>query len=619
MNIITEQRSNIRRFGKIALLGIIFGAALALMFALTALAEDQSASTETTAPESNPVVEETTPPVEEPVVDETTPSEEPLVDETAASEEQPVVEETTVPDTEPVVEETTASGEEPVIDETAALEEEPVEDELQLDDEGCNEEEDPLVPTFSEEIAEDQSDVATIESDKSSYVPGDVVVITGEGWLPSETVSLTFNEDPLQHDPYVFYSVADDNGNILNSDFIVEDHDVGTAFTVYALGQISNLYAQTTFTDARYFTVSITPTSTTYGASVNYTITITNTSGNASEKMGSVVISIPSGMNNPTSMTVSDSGWSAPIIDSGKIKTAATGGGESNKVSIGGTVVIIFTATSTSVGSQEWTTYAYGGKNYSTDPHTIQGSQPTVTVNKATPVITWSNPADIVYGTALSGAQLNASTSPSVAGSFVYAPAAGVVLGAGNNQKLSTTFTPTDIANYNNALADVYINVNKAPLTITADDKTKIYGDVLPVFTASYSGFVLGEDESILDGKLTFTTPADQSSLVGSYAITPGGLTSDNYDITFVDGTLTITPAPVAIAPATTTPIVIAGITEVAGVKKAAGALKVAGITELPFTGSNIVLSYIIAILMIMSGTAIILSSRKMKVDKAKN
>ena len=43
-----------------------------------------------------------------------------------------------------------------------------------------------------------------------------------------------------------------------------------------------------------------------------------------------------------------------------------------------------------------------------------------ITVTKATPAITWATPADIVYGTALSATQLNATTT--VAGTFVYTP-----------------------------------------------------------------------------------------------------------------------------------------------------------------------------------------------------
>jgi uncharacterized repeat protein (TIGR01451 family) len=88
-----------------------------------------------------------------------------------------------------------------------------------------------------------------------------------------------------------------------------------------------------------------------------------------------------------------------------------------------------------------------------------------LTVNKAASVITWSNPADIVYGTALSGTQLNATAN--VPGSFVYTPAAGTVLASGNGQNLHTDFTPTDTTNYTNASKDVSINVLTAVLHVT--------------------------------------------------------------------------------------------------------------------------------------------------------
>ena len=53
----------------------------------------------------------------------------------------------------------------------------------------------------------------------------------------------------------------------------------------------------------------------------------------------------------------------------------------------------------------------------------------TITVLKATSTITWSAPADITYGTALSATQLNATAN--VPGTFVYTPVAGTVLNAG--------------------------------------------------------------------------------------------------------------------------------------------------------------------------------------------
>src|SRR5439155_1597164 len=95
-----------------------------------------------------------------------------------------------------------------------------------------------------------------------------------------------------------------------------------------------------------------------------------------------------------------------------------------------------------------------------------------ITVNKATPPITWPTPADIVYGTALSATQLNATAD--VPGTFVYTPAAGAVPSAGAGQTLSTTFTPTDTTNYTTATASVTINVLRATPTITWSNPANI-------------------------------------------------------------------------------------------------------------------------------------------------
>jgi hypothetical protein len=89
----------------------------------------------------------------------------------------------------------------------------------------------------------------------------------------------------------------------------------------------------------------------------------------------------------------------------------------------------------------------------------------TVTVNKANPVVTWNNPADIAYGTALGPSQLDATAN--VAGSFAYSAAAGTVLPVGNGQTLSVTFTPNDTVDYTTAIQTVTLNVLKAP-TATA-------------------------------------------------------------------------------------------------------------------------------------------------------
>ena len=101
-----------------------------------------------------------------------------------------------------------------------------------------------------------------------------------------------------------------------------------------------------------------------------------------------------------------------------------------------------------------------------------------INVNKATPTITWANPADITYGTALSGTQLNATAS--VPGSLVYTSVPAGQCSARAHQSLSVNFTPTDTGNYNNASATVYINVNKATPTITWANPVDItYGTAL--------------------------------------------------------------------------------------------------------------------------------------------
>jgi len=166
---------------------------------------------------------------------------------------------------------------------------------------------------------------------------------------------------------------------------------------------------------------------------------------------------------------------------------------------------------------------------------------PTVT---ATPVITWSTPAPITYGTALSGTQLDATAN--VAGTFVYSPAAGTVLGAGS-QTLSVTFTPSNTTAYSSATATVTLTVRPAPLNAIAGNATRQYGQPNPPFSLTFSGFVNGDTPASLGGTLSCTTTATITSSVGVYPITCSGLVSPNYTITFTPGTLTVTQAVITI------------------------------------------------------------------------
>jgi predicted outer membrane repeat protein len=93
------------------------------------------------------------------------------------------------------------------------------------------------------------------------------------------------------------------------------------------------------------------------------------------------------------------------------------------------------------------------------------------------------------------------------------------------------------------------LTVTPAPLTITANNQTKVYGTALPTLTASYTGFVNGDTSANLTTLPTVTTTATPASHVdGSpYAITASGAVDDDYAISYVAGNLTVTPAPLTI------------------------------------------------------------------------
>ncbi len=84
--------------------------------------------------------------------------------------------------------------------------------------------------------------------------------------------------------------------------------------------------------------------------------------------------------------------------------------------------------------------------------------------------------------------------------------------------------------------------VTQAPLTVTADNQSRVFGAPNPTFTASYSGFVYSDTAAVLTGAPSVTTTATSASATGTYAISAvvGTLASSNYAFTFIDGTLTI-------------------------------------------------------------------------------
>jgi hypothetical protein len=110
--------------------------------------------------------------------------------------------------------------------------------------------------------------------------------------------------------------------------------------------------------------------------------------------------------------------------------------------------------------------------------------------------------------------------------------------GAVGNFILTVTATKDG---YSQKQETVSFSVGKAALIVTADNATVAYGEPKPEFTAQINGFVNDDYEGDLTGTLEFDCAYAAGSPVGTYPITPKGLTSNNYSISFVDGTLTVT------------------------------------------------------------------------------
>jgi hypothetical protein len=159
-----------------------------------------------------------------------------------------------------------------------------------------------------------------------------------------------------------------------------------------------------------------------------------------------------------------------------------------------------------------------------------------------------------------SGTMVYGSTVPALSDTisgFVSGDTASVVTGAAS---LSTTATSASgvgnyaimagpgnlsAANYTFAFANGALAVTPAMLTVTADDKTRVYGAASPPLTDTIAGFVNRDTSSVVTGAASLSTAATSASGVGSYAITagPGTLSAANYTFAFANGTLTVTPA----------------------------------------------------------------------------
>ena len=120
-----------------------------------------------------------------------------------------------------------------------------------------------------------------------------------------------------------------------------------------------------------------------------------------------------------------------------------------------------------------------------------------------------------------------------------------------------TLVDPTaQLGNYTVTSTNGVLTVSPAPLSVTAANVSRLYGDANPVFTGTITGIRNGENITV-----TYATTATATSPVGTYPITPtlsdnGTGALANYAVTSSNGTLTVNQSPLTVSVANATPSV---------------------------------------------------------------
>ncbi|MGA2970975.1 MAG: MBG domain-containing protein, partial [Acidimicrobiales bacterium] len=192
----------------------------------------------------------------------------------------------------------------------------------------------------------------------------------------------------------------------------------------------------------------------------------------------------------------------------------------------------------------------------------------TVTVNNATRLYAAANPtfsgivSGLLNGDTVTVAYSTSATAASAVGSYA----------------ITATLTGAALGNYTLAITPGTLTVGKAPLAVTVNSATRLYGAVNPSFGGTIGGLLNGDtvtannmgrvygvanpsfgdtitgfvnDDQIVvvSGTASLSTTASAGSVVGEYPITFASqkLTAANYSFNYVNATLMVSKAPLAV------------------------------------------------------------------------
>ena len=301
------------------------------------------------------------------------------------------------------------------------------------------------------------------------------------------------------------------------------------------------------------------------------TVNVTNTSSTVAIYSSVVLtLQLPYGLT-ATALTDPTGGWTCTVSSLTCTRTTSMAGSASDSVVL--TVSVPpYTSSSTTTGTITATASSPNFSNNVSGTDNVIFQQP--------PAIKWPTPANIVYGTPLSGTQLDATST--VAGAFSYSPAAGTVLSVGQHT-LTATFSPADTTDYTTSSATVTLTVIPiSPSLGISSNNNPVFMSNAVTFTVTiasqatpptgtvtfYDGATQIGTGTVSSGSASFTTSSLSSSLHSITAIYSGdssygpatsGVLSENvvdFTITPVGGgSVSVPAASVASFPIAITPV----------------------------------------------------------------
>jgi len=399
------------------------------------------------------------------------------------------------------------------------------------------------------------SSAASITTDKIDYSPGQIATIRGRGFQPGEVVRVKIHEDPHTPQERGFDATADADGNF-SGEYVVQVYDIDMKFIVGARGLTSSATAQTTFTDSNPQLISVAaPTSATViqGATANYGTVTLQVGGNTnpcSVTFG-VTPALPAGATavfgtNPVNTTGSNVSTTLSVTTSGSTPTGTytfqvtgtnSGAGcqgpgptASNTLTL-----IVNSATVNTTTTVDNATATYGDTSVTLNATVTPASGPAVNNGSVT--------FTVKQGLTTIGAATVDTTIVAGAASVSYALPAGTNAGP---YTIEASYTPG--SGFNASSGTGTLTINKRSITITADPKSKVYGDADPSLTYQITSGSLAFSDTVVGALVR--APGEN---VGTYAITQGTLAisdgngGNNYNLTFVGANLTITARPITI------------------------------------------------------------------------